>query len=65
MTDTIGALLLDSYSQGRRRGAHAYRYAGASSADNPYDPELQPHAHRGWRDAWQCARERHEGKPPA
>ena len=65
MTDSIGPLLLDSNSEGRRRGALAYRYERARSRDNPYDPDLQPHAHRGWRDAYHALRQRHERKPPA
>ena len=52
MTDTIGPLLLDSYRDGRSRGAIDYRINDAGIDDNPYDPEFQPHAHRGWSDGW-------------
>ena len=56
LTDTLGPLLLDSYRVGRSRGAADCQYNDTRFAENPYDPELQPHAHRGWSDAWQWVR---------
>ena len=52
----------DDYYEGRSRGYRAYAYEGADVLDNPFDPNEQPHTHRGWRDGWFSARDHENGE---